>query len=418
MNSTNDLSLPQVSQTESWKALLSPAVIVAALGYFVDIYDLLLFNIVRVPSLRDIGYAGRELEMGAHLHNIQVTGLMVGGVLWGMLGDKRGRLSVLFGSIILYSIANFLNAFVHDFWSYAALRLLAGIGLAGELGAGITLVSETLPPRLRGYGTMLVATIGVSGAVVAGYCGELFSWRTCYLIGGSLGFLLLLLRVGVFESGMYERLGHHSVARGNFLDLFRPRERLMRYLRCIGIGIPIWYIIGILVAYTPELGQVMEVTEPVTAAKAIMFSYSGLVLGDFASGALSQWMGSRRKAVGGFLALATAAAASHLLIHGRTPDAFYASLFVLGVAAGYWAVLITIAVEQFGTNLRATAGTSVPNFVRGAVVPMSLSVLALKESLGLVVASAIVGAVVLAIALISLRGLRETYGVDLDYVEK
>jgi len=397
-------------------SLWNPIVIVAALGYFVDIYDLLLFNIVRVPSLRSIGYAGRELEVGATLHNIQVIGLMIGGVLWGMLGDKRGRLSVLFGSIILYSAANLANAFVQNFTQYAILRLIAGIGLAGELGAGITLVAETLPKHLRGYGTMMVASIGVMGAIFAGIAGELFDWRTCYLIGGCLGFALLVLRFGVYESGLYDQIKDSVGVRGNFFHLFQ-KARMSRYLKCILIGVPVWYVIGILVAFSPEYGIALEVTGPVTAAKAILWCYAGLVFGDFMSGWISQRVQSRLKAVAGFLLLTMGVIVFHLMSYGRSPEMYYTTCFFLGFGAGYWAVLITIGVEQFGTNLRSTAGTTIPNFVRGSVVPMSLAFLAMKGGMGLIGAAATVGVVVFAVAFWALLGLRETFGTDLDYLE-
>jgi putative MFS transporter len=294
----------QASSEFSWRTLFNGAVVVSALGYFVDIYDLLLFNIVRIPSLRELGLTGQELSAGAFLHNTQMVGMMVGGVLWGVLGDKRGRLSVLFGSIFLYSIANLLNAWVASYEQYAVLRFLAGVGLAGELGAGITLVAESLPSALRGYGTMLVATVGVSGAIVAGWLGQVLHWRTCYGIGGGLGLLLLALRIGVLESGLYEGvLKKANVVRGNFFELFKTRERFVRYLCCILIGIPVWYVIGILVAYSPEFAKALGTSEPVIAAKSVMWCYAGLVAGDLLSGLISQWLKSRLKVVLLFLGL-------------------------------------------------------------------------------------------------------------------
>ncbi|MBL7714826.1 MAG: MFS transporter [Bdellovibrionales bacterium] len=400
------------------KAIFSPAVVVAALGYFVDIYDLLLFNIVRISSLRDIGLTGQELQMGAMLHNIQMSGMVIGGLLWGIMGDKKGRLSVLFGSIILYSAANLLNAFVQNFEQYAILRLIAGIGLAGELGAGITLVAETLPAHLRGYGTLMVATIGVSGAVVAGIVGEIFDWRICYAIGGILGFLLLLLRVGVFESGMFTALMKKETSRGNFLMFFHNPERFFRYLRCILIGIPIWCTIGILVAFGPEFGKAMGVVGEIKASRSIMFCYMGLIVGDFTSGYLSQVMESRKKAVGIFLGILAVSIAIYLNLGPVPAEVFYAMIFSMGLGTGYWAVLVTIAVEQFGTNLRATAGTSVPNFVRGSVVPMSLLFLALKPTYGIIHSAAITVTASMVFAAAGLFWMRETFGADLNYLEK
>ncbi|WP_347157493.1 MFS transporter [Pontibacter chitinilyticus] len=399
--------------------LLNTAVIVAALGYFVDIYDLVLFSIVRIPSLKDVGVTGEALlEKGVLLLNMQMLGMLLGGIAWGILGDKRGRLSVLFGSIFIYSVANIMNGFVHTLEMYAFLRFVAGLGLAGELGAGITLVSEVLPKEKRGYGTMLVATIGISGAILAGVVGEYFGWRTAYFIGGGLGILLLFLRIGVYESGMFRNLKHaEDVSRGNFLSLFTNLRRFGKYLKCILIGVPIWYVVGILITFSPEFGRALGMAEPVSAAKAVSFSYLGLVFGDFVSGYLSQRFRSRRQLVLASLTLLTVFVAVYLLGSHFSLDMFYTLCVALGFASGYWAVFVTIAAEQFGTNIRATVTTTVPNFVRGAVVPLTLSFQALKDSFGLVPTAALLGALSLAIAVVSILTLEETYGKDLDYTE-
>ena len=403
----------------SKKSLLSAAVIIAALGYVVDIYDLLLFSIVRIESVRSIGYAGRELEIGAYLNNIQMTGLMIGGIFWGMLGDKKGRLSVLFGSIFLYSVANFLNAYAQDFTQYALCRFFAGLGLAGELGAGITLVSEVLPASLRGYGTMIVATVGVTGAIVGGWVAQVFHWRTAFQIGGSLGFALLLLRIGVAESGIFKETQNKNISRGNFLKLFTSRDRFRRFSLCILSGIPIWFTIGILVAYAPEFAKNFEVTEPISAAKAIMACYVGFVLGDFGFGMVSQLIKSRNKAVLWAIGLNFITALIYLLgMHGVSSATMYVMCVLLGTTGGYWAVICTMASEQFGTNLRATVTTAVPNFIRFALVPMNLTVLALKENFGLVNGALAVGVFVMIVAFLSLRGLDECYGRELDFVEE
>jgi putative MFS transporter len=398
--------------------LLGAAVIVAALGYFVDIYDLLLFNIVRMESLRSIGYAGRELEVGAMLHNIQMTGLMIGGIAWGVLADRRGRLSVLFGSIFLYSVANFLNAYADNFTQYAFCRLFAGIGLAGELGAGITLVAEVLPTHLRGYGTMIVATVGVSGAIVGGWVAQVFDWRTAYQIGGVLGFALLMLRIGVAESGIYEGIKSHAVSRGNFLSLFTHPDRFRRFGLCILAGLPIWMTIGILVAYAPEFAKQFGVAEPILTSKAVAFCYLGFVFGDFGSGMYSQLIRSRNLAVKVFVVLNFVASLVYLFGMREVSDtAIYVMCVILGTTGGYWAVIITMAAEQFGTNLRGTVATAVPNFIRFGVVPMSLSVLAMKDSLGLIYSTLIVMCVVSVIAFVSTFKLKETFTRDLNFLE-
>jgi MFS transporter, putative metabolite:H+ symporter len=396
------------------------AVLVAALGYFVDIYDLVLFSIVRVTSLQELGLAGDQLlESGVLLLNMQMGGMLLGGIFWGVLGDKRGRLSVLFGSILLYSLANIANGFATSVTAYAVLRFVAGVGLAGELGAGITLVSEIMHKRSRGYGTTLVATIGICGAVAAALVGDAFHWRTAYFVGGGLGLALLLLRVGVYESGMFSELAkQQDVSRGNFFSLFSPAARAKKYLSVILIGVPIWYAVGILITFSPEIGKAMGMDPAPNAGRAIMFTYIGLAAGDLASGALSQWVQSRRRVVLAFVLLTALCVAAYFLVGKASLLAFYTTCAALGFATGYWAVFVTVATEQFGTNIRATATTTAPNFVRGAVVPLTLAFKALKPVLGVSGSALALGAVTIGVALLALRGLDETFGKDLDYLEK
>lgn len=395
------------------------AVLVAALGYFVDIYDLLLFSIVRKPSLVDLGVAAADqLEQGVLLINTQMGGMLLGGIFWGVLADRRGRLSVLFGSIAMYSLANIANAFVTTVDQYAALRFIAGIGLAGELGAGITLVSESLGRENRGYGTTVVAGVGITGAVAAALVGGAFSWRVAYGIGGGLGVALLLLRIGVMESGMYAQTeGRTDVKRGDFLALFARANRLKRYVSVIVVGIPIWFSVGILVTFSPELGKAMGMTELPDAGRAVMWMYVGLALGDFGSGALSQLAKSRKKVIGLFLVLTALMIGAYFTVASSSLTTFYAVVAVLGFANGYWAVFVTVASEQFGTNIRATATTTVPNFVRGMVVPLTTGFRALQPGMGSVQAAMVVGAISMLLAGVALFGLEETYGKELDYVE-
>ncbi len=395
------------------------AVVVAALGYFVDIYDLLLFGIVRKASLHDIGVPDRDLlSAGTFLLNVQMGALLVGGIIWGTLGDKRGRLSVLFGSIVLYSIANIANGFVHTLPQYAIARLIAGLGLAGELGAGITLVSETLDKETRGYGTTIVASVGIMGAVVGALVAKLTFWRTSYFIGGGLGLALLLLRVGVLESGVFERVKKDSsVARGSFLKLFSSWSRARRYVSVVCVGVPIWYVVAVLVTFGPEVGKAMGLQTAPDAGFAIMVNYAGLAVGDLTSGVLSQILKSRKRAVFAFLVLTALAMVFYFSFGARSLTMFYAACAALGVATGYWAVFVTVASEQFGTNIRATATTTAPNFVRGSVVLVTLAFNALKTSLGVPKSAIAVGVVTLVVAMIALTGLEETYGKSLEFVE-
>lgn len=408
-----------MSQPSRLRLLLQVPVIVAALGYFVDIYDLLLFSIVRVPSLKFLGVPEKDLlQEGVFLINMQMAGMLIGGILWGVLGDKKGRLSVLFGSILLYSLANIANGFVTGVEQYAVLRFVAGIGLAGELGAGITLVAEILPREIRGYGTALVASVGVLGAVLAYFVADLFDWQIAYFIGGGLGLLLLLLRVSVFESGIFKELKEKPVTRGNFFSLFTSTRQFYKYFNCILIGLPIWFVIGVLVTFSPEFGVALGVETPVKAGKAIMFAYIGLSAGDLTSGMLSQSLASRRRVVLLFILLTALFVAFFLLLPIRSALGLYLVCGGLGFSIGYWALFVTIAAEQFGTNMRATVATTVPNFVRGSVNLITPLFLALSGQFGIIMGAGLVGLLTLVIALLALRNLHETFGRDLNFLEE
>jgi MFS transporter, putative metabolite:H+ symporter len=406
---------------ETETKLLNAAVIVAALGYFVDIYDLLLFGFVRVKSLTDLGFSGQQLtDHGLSIQNWQMFGMLIGGILWGVLGDKKGRVRVLYFSIALYSIANILNGFATGYADYSFYRLLAGIGLAGELGAGITLVAEVLPKAKRGLGTMIVASVGLSGALLAWVIEHYFHWRTCYFIGGGLGILLLLLRVSVSESGIFKHVQAQSgISRGNFLALFTNWDRFSRFLRCIFIGTTTWFVVGVLVFFAPEFGKAKGL-EGITAGNAIAICYIGLILGDLASGILSQLLQSRIKVMALFLILDAIAVAVYLGLPFSDPAYFYGCHFLLGFSVGFWVIFVTIGAEQFGTNLRSTVATSVPNFARGMQVPINESFKYLKNPAvtgSVITAGYIVGSACLAIAFIALWGMKETFHRDLDYLE-
>ena len=426
----------------NFKPLWSLPVIVAALGYFVDIYDLLLFSIVRRPSLISLGVPEDQLfDQGEHLLRVQMAGLLVGGIIWGIMGDKRGRLSVLFGSILLYSLANIANGFVTSVDQYVILRFIAGIGLAGELGAGVTLVSESLPPNLRGYGTTIIATVGLMGAVVVNLVSQtkfvsssFESWQISYFVGGGMGLLLLIARVSVFESRIFIESKQQDVARGNFFQLFTKRSRLIKFLGCIFIGLPIWYVIGILVTFSTEFATALSITGQITTGNAIMYSYIGLAVGDLASGFSSQIFKSRKKIVLIFILLTLCFIVFYLFTPVRDANFFYVTCFILGVGIGYWALFVTIAAEQFGTNLRSTVATSVPNFIRGTVIPLTLLFKLLRDNLhayytpslgdaaaksaGMIYGALIVGVITIVIALIALRFIDETYGRDMNFVEE
>jgi len=394
-------------------------VLVAALGYFVDVYDLLLFSLLRAPSLAALGVAPADLlSQGLRILNWQAAGLLLGGILWGVLGDKRGRLSVLFGSILLYSLANLLNGLVQTVDQYAVLRFVAGLGLAGELGAGVTLVAELLPRERRGLGTSIVAGVGVLGGVFGTWVAGSSDWRHAYFLGGGLGLALLGLRLGVAESRLFERAASGDGPRGDLAMLLRPVSRLLRYLRVIAIGLPLWYLIGILITFCPEFGRAFGLEQAPNAGFAVSIYYAGLAVGDLSSGLVSQWLRSRRRAIALFLCCQALGVGLYFSLGRVSLDAFYACCVFLGVAGGYWALFVTVGAEQFGTNLRATVATTAPNMVRGALMPMTLAFNGFRSGgLGLPASALLLGAMVFGIAVWGLSGTEESYGKDLDYLE-
>jgi MFS family permease len=358
------------------------------------------------------------LTQGGFLLQVQMTGLLVGGLIWGVMGDKRGRLSVLFGSILLYSLANIANGFVTSVNQYAVFRFVAGIGLAGELGAGITLVAEVLPTRLRGYGTTIVAAVGLMGAVLANFIAKKFDWQIAYFIGGGLGLLLLVARISVFESGIFLMAKVQHVQRGNFFQLFSNSSRFKRFLGCIFIGLPIWYTIGILITFSPEFAKALGLTETIFAGDAVMWSYIGLAAGDTVSGLLSQAIRSRKKVVLIFILLTLACVSFFLFSPLTSANGFYITCFMLGFGIGYWALFVTIAAEQFGTNLRSTVTTTVPNFIRGTVVPLTWAFNFLSGKFGIIQGALFVGLGTIIVALVALRSIEETFSRDMNFLEE
>jgi MFS family permease len=406
---------PQKSFT---KLLLSLPVMVAALGYMVDMYDLFLFSIVRVPSLKSLNIAGGELlEDGIMLLNLQMAGMLIGGIFWGIMGDKKGRLSVLFGSILIYSLANIGNGFVNTVPQYAVLRFIAGFGLAGELGAGITLVTEILPKEKRGYGTTLVATMGVMGALLAYLVSNIFNWRVSYFIGGGLGLVLMVMRVRVFESGIFIKLKEQNTKRGNVLKLFNNKTRLLKYITSILMGTPIWFVVGILLTFSPEFGQALGLDKPVDAGKAVMLAFAAQVAGNLASGFFSQYLQSRKKVILLFIISSFSLVIIYLLVPLHSTSMFYLVCAGLGFCSGYWTLFITVAAELFGSDLRATVATTVPNFVRASVIPLSMAFTMAKNYVGIIYGALAVGLLTFAIAIVALLYLEETFKKDINYVE-
>lgn len=398
--------------------IFSLPVIVGALGFFVDVYDLLLFGIIRKPSLISLGLSPAEvLHQGEIIISVQMIGLLIGGILWGIMGDKKGRLSVLFGSILLYSLANIANGFVTTVPQYTLMRFIAGIGLAGELGASITLVSELLPKEKRGIASSVIAGFGIFGAVVAFFLKENFDWRTCYFIGGGMGLALLVLRVSIFESGLFSELKETNIVRGNFWMLFKNRERFFRYLKCILIGVPAWYVIGVLVTFSDQFGLAFGIPN-VDPGKAIMYQYGAIAFGDLTVGLLSNYLKSRKKALFIFYAITIFFMVLYFLQDGGTAQGMYWICAGLGFGTGFSVVYITMSAEQFGTNLRATTAISVPNMVRGALPLIILLFKALREYTGSYVTGGwITGIILMGVAIIAAFNIKESFGKDLNFVE-
>ncbi len=398
--------------------ILSLPVIVAALGYFVDIYDLLLFSIIRVPSLQSLGLNETQIaDDGLKIINIQMIGLLIGGILWGILGDKLGRMKVLFASIILYSLGNIANGFVETVNQYAAVRFISGIGLAGELGASITLVTEILSKEKRGLGTSVVAGIGLTGAVFAFIMKENFDWRTCYFIGGGMGFMLLFLRASVLESSMFNVVKKSGVIRGNFMMLFNNKKRFSKYIKAILIGLPTWYVIGILITFSDKFGKEMNIIGKIDPGKSIMFAYVAISIGDLAVGFISNWVKSRKKAMWFFYSITIIAIILFFNLQDQTNQTLYWVCALLGFGTGFWALFVTMSAEQFGTNIRATATTTTPNMVRGSLVFVSLIFTSMHNSFGYLHSGWITGIIIMLIAMIALYFTEETFGKDLNYVE-
>ena len=413
-----------MSQKQTY-SILSLPVLVAALGYFVDIYDLLLFTIVREPSLSGIGVdlldKAASLAASTKIINWQMVGLLIGGILWGTLGDKKGRLSVLFGSILLYSVANFITGFVQTVDQYAYARFMAGVGLAGELGAGITLVSELLPKTKRGVGTSLVAGIGLFGAVFAYFTFQLTDdWRLCYKIGGGLGIGLLLLRVSVAESGMFEQVKNSNVSKGNVLMFFTDINRFRKYILAILIGLPTWYVIGILVNYSNRFAKEFNGETTIDSGRSIMYAYAAIAIGDILIGLVSQYFKSRKKALYLFYGLTILSVILFYSPFNNSDTRMYFICTLLGFSTGFWAIFVTMGAEQFGTNLRATAATTIPNMVRGALPLMNLLFLDIFQKAcgwSLIQSGIVTGVIVIVIALIAAYYTEETFHKDLNYLE-
>jgi MFS family permease len=396
------------------------AIVVSALGYFVDAFDIILFSALRIPSLKAIGIPPDQImSVGIQLINIQVLGMFLGGIAWGILGDKRGRTTILFGSIFLYSSATLANAFVSSFPEYAILRFLAGFGLAGELGAGITLVNEMMPKHMRGYGTMLIVVAGALGGLVAGLVADIFSWQVSYIIGGLGGFVLLFLRMGVTESTLFDQIKNQShVLKGSLSLFLRTPALLIKYIQCLFVGVPFWIFVGVFVALSPEIGKALQVSTPITSGQAIIYFCIGLALGEISSSLLSQLFKSRKKVLNLYLGLAFISLVSFFSMKEMDSSLFYSYCTLLGFSSGFWVLFIMISSEQFGTNIRATVTTSLPNMVRVMVIPVALILNHIKPHIGILWSMGLICMLSVLCAFVALFSLKESFDKSLQYIER
>lgn len=403
-----------------YKVIKNKMVWICALGYFVDMFDLVLFGIVRIPSLKDIGVHEDQIHsIGAQLLNYQMAGLIAGGFIWGLWGDKAGRLKTLFASIFIYSLANILNAFVTNVEMYAVLRFIAGFGLAGELGVAVTLLAEILPQKIRGLGTMIIGFSGFLGAISAAVTASYFSWKITYLAGGIVGFTLLITRFSAQESLLFSNSKVQNKFHQSLKMLFTSKERLWKYFKLLLVGVPIWYVAGILIYFAPEFAKELNITEPVLAGSAILWCYVGSLLGDISSGVISQIVKSRKKAIFCFLlTIFISVSCYFFLLKGATAFQFYIICFLLGIGNGYWTLLITMSAEHFGTNLRATVSTSIPNLIRGSVIPLSFLFQLGNQYFSRLQSAWYLGLICLFIAFLSLKALQDTFHNHLDYREE
>ncbi len=395
------------------------AIIASALGFFVDLYDIIILSIVRSKSLLELGVPETELlSKGVTLINVQMVGMLIGGFVWGIIGDKMGRLSVLFGSIILYSTATFANAYAPNFEIYLLLRFMAGVGLAGELGAAITLVTEQMPQKYRGIGPAIIGGSGMLGAIAGAYIGGKYSWQFTYQLGGGLGFALLILRLGVLESGLFNAMKEKTSNKGNLRLLFKNKDYIIKYISICVLGFPVWYVNGVVMTFTPEIAKAWGMTEIPSVSTVFTYYFIGLTFGDLTGGFVSQYLQSRKKAIRLYLSMYAVAAAVFFLIGNQSLTLYYGLLLFLGFCVGYSIVLLTLAAEQYGTNIRATVTTSSLNILRATVIPQTLLFGFLSPYIGIVNSAMVVGVVAILLAFWGLSNLEETFHKDLNYTEE
>jgi MFS transporter, putative metabolite:H+ symporter len=394
------------------------AIIASALGFFVDLYDIIILSIVRTKSLLELGVPKSELlSKGVSLINIQMVGMLIGGFIWGIIGDKFGRLSVLFGSIILYSTATFANAYAPSFEIYLILRFLAGVGLAGELGAAITLVTEQMPQKYRGLGPAIIGGSGMLGAIFGAYIGGKYSWQFTYQLGGGLGFALIILRLGVLESGLFNAMKEKTNSKGDLRLLFKTKSHVIKYLSICVLGFPVWFVNGVVMTFTPEIAKAWGMNPTPTVSAVFTYYFIGLAFGDLTGGFVSQYLQSRKKTIRLYLSMYALAAIAFFTVGNQSLILYYGLLLFLGFCVGYSIVLLTLAAEQYGTNIRATVTTSSLNILRATVIPQTLLFGFLTPYVGIVKAAMIVGVVAILLAFWGLRNLEETFHKDLNYTE-
>lgn len=404
--------------TSGGQKILSATVVIASLGYFVDVYDMFVFNVVRTSSLSDLKLSGAELtHAGLDISNCQWIGLLLGAYFWGVLGDRIGRKKALLSSVIIYSVGSLLSSGVTDVPTYMFARFITGLGLAGEMGSGIALITERLHFTKRAYGILIFLVFSFCGVLAAAFAGTLLPWRTNYLIGAAGGAVLLLCRFGLPESSMYQSMKNKNLVRGGLRIIFRRKDLRRKYFSGIALLLPGVFVPQIIWTLSPELSKARGLTEPIAAPMVLGLGFSTVILVDIVATSISEKYKSRKLASIVFLLLGLPAFAAYLLWDVRSTTEFYFINCLLAVTFGLWLVNSTWLAENFGTNVRATVATTIPNFTRALTVPMNLAFASLRF-MGLLPDIACMGVVVFALAFIGWLGLPETWGRDVDFNER
>lgn len=418
----------ETKETKHKEQSIALLILVASLGYFVDAYDLIIASVVRSSAIVELGLA----QVGTPEHTkyaqlfeyVQSAGILLGGIIFGVYSDKKGRKKALYYSIAIYSIANILNGLLSASVPfvgtvYCILRFICGFALAAELSIGIVMISETMKAKHRGYGTMIVVSFGILGAVLAAVLFEFIGihWQTLYLIGGIAGVLLLIFRFSVKETNPFLDLENQESERGSWVMIFKNRRLLKILFNAILLGFPIYFFISIPIKFATDYGKELGLT--IKGTIPIIVFYIAMSVSDIIANYLCQLFENRKKVLYFYLGLCTI---SVFLLHFYPPTTpeqyFYLFSPLMGFASGYWALLITFTNEQIGTNIRSTYTTAVPNVVRSLFIPIQLLLTVLQPTFGTSTSVFYIGVLAVILALLGLYSLKETWGKNLKFIDE